>query len=134
MRAHSCVFFLCTAGCYRTLPYLSLQQYKNHIRFIRKGHIFFLEWGCKGYEKEWEGETTLTFMSEWMVINECCTKRHSDTFLFLLTFSDALKAAGSFALNREHIKIRSFKFFFFSSKYTLSSSSFIKDANCPDPD
>lgn len=41
-----------------------------------------------------------------MVVNECCNKRHSDTFLLLLTFSDALKTAGGFALNPEHIKIR----------------------------
>lgn len=45
-------------------------------------------------------------MSEWMVINECCIKRQSDTFLFLLTFSEALKTAGSFALNPKHIKMR----------------------------
>jgi len=32
--------------------------------------------------------------------------RSTVIFFFLLTCSDALKAAGSFALNPEHIKIR----------------------------
>lgn len=41
-----------------------------------------------------------------MVINECRNRRDSGILLLLLTFSDALKTAGRFALNPEHIKTR----------------------------